>query len=424
MQTGDVSDGGSSRLETQVEGPAEVSFDWKTSSQSGQDVLAFLVDGEASCSISGDTDWERVSVPLGEGMHSLAWLYAKDGSISMLEDSGWLDSVTLSGYVVEPPVIMLADTYSVEVDKEFIVEPATLEYPPYSTVTVWYDWGDSGPWSMSTLAEAYSASHVYTASGEYTLTAYVVDDFDNNESDSAPVHVLEPNLVPSISALTLSPASDYYLPGEAITFQVQVQDMEGGSLTVVSSYGDGSTSDTASRDAVAPEAVVEFEFGHVYAVGSDDTYEATFTVTDSDEHVSPDWGAATVQVLVNSPPSVSLSADPDAAATGELVAFDASGSSDPETDHASLQYRWDWTSDGVWDTDWCLASEMDHSYDAPGDYDASVEVMDGAGLTSSASATVTVTGEAIPEFSLLVVPVFAAALALLLARSARMRKGD
>ena len=422
MQTGDVSDGASSRLETQVEGPADVSFDWSVSSQSGRDVLEFLVDDVLTDSLSGDSGWATATLQLGSGAHTLTWLYLKDGSTSSGEDTGWLDSVSVVTYAIEPPTIALADSYSAEVDELFTVEPVSLTHPAESVVMVWYDWGDTGAWSLSTSDEAYSATHVYSADGAYDLRAYAVDDFGNNVSDNALVSVLVSNDLPSIVSVTGSPDVGEVLPGETVTFTVRVVDFEGGSVTVLSSYGDASADDSLVMDAVSPGMTVEFEFKHCYAVASDSAYDATFIAMDGDEHVDPDWDQATLEVLVNFPPAAVLSVDPESADAGVAFTFDASASSDAETDHALLQYRWDWTGDGVFDTDWSLSSEVAHSYDVPGGYEVSVEVKDGAGLVTSASVTVTVTGEAIPEFSLLVVPVFATLLAVFLARAVRRKK--
>ena len=355
-----------------------------------------MVDETVVESISGDSDWSTVTVRLDSGSHTLAWLYLKDGSLSALEDSGWIDSVSVSTYTIDPPMITLGESYSAEVGESFKIEPAFLEYPAESVVTVWYDWGDGGPWSMVTSAEDYSASHVYSVAETCTLTAYAVDDSYNNVSDSASVRVIEPNLVPSVISVVKSPVVDRVLPGDSVTFDVEVVDLEGGSLIVSSFYGDGSSGDTLSVDAVDPGEVVSLEFSHCYDEGSDSLFTATFTVMDDDEHVDPAWDEVTMEVFVNSLPIAIVSVDIGTADTGVFFELDASGSSDAETDYAELRYRWDWTGDGVFDTDWALASVVSHSYDAPGVYDASVEVTDGVGLVSSASVTVTVTGEAIP----------------------------
>ena len=421
MQSGDVSDGAYSRLGARVEGPADITFDWMVSSQSGADTLTFTVDGTVVEEISGSIAWTSVQAHLTSGVHDIAWQYEKDGSTSALGDAGWVDSLTVTPYSVEPPAISLEDTYYALLYLDTYFAPSSLEYPPESEVVVWYDWGDGSPWSLSTLEDDFGAIHMYTEGGVYTLFAFAVDDHDNNVSDFAQVIVYPPDPyeVPAITSVTGFPEDDYILPGSEVTLVVEVVDAEGGLLTVECDFGDGSAISTLSRDLVGPGEAASFEFVHVYALGSDTAYPVTVRATDYDEHINPYWDEYASEVFVNSPPTASIEADGSAALTGGPVAFDASGSSDAETAAPSLLFRWDWTSDGVWDTDWSPDALAEHTYDVPGMFEASVEVLDAAGLSSTASVTVYIAGEAIPEFSLLVVPVVATLLVLLAMSSAR-----
>lgn len=85
----------SSRLESQVTGPAQVSFCWKVSSEADCDLLEFLLDGEEIATISGERDWSRFTLAVPAGVHSLAWNYGKDGSVAGGSDAGWLDQVRI-----------------------------------------------------------------------------------------------------------------------------------------------------------------------------------------------------------------------------------------------------------------------------------------------------------------------------------------
>ena len=100
FQSGDIDDvegGQSTFVETSVTGPGTLTFWWKVSSEGGWDYLKFLVDGELEDEISGDLDWEGVSVEIhGAGPHQLRWSYEKDGSISENLDTAWLDNVQWS----------------------------------------------------------------------------------------------------------------------------------------------------------------------------------------------------------------------------------------------------------------------------------------------------------------------------------------
>ena len=85
------------------------------------------------------------------------------------------------------------------------------------------------------------------------------------------------------------------------------------------------------------------------------------------------------------------SSSPYAPAT---VRVDASGSWDLETAASSLQVRWDWNGDGVWDTAWSTIKTATHSYATPGPdhglYHIVLEVRDGVGLTTNATQSVSV----------------------------------
>ena len=105
-QSGDIDDNQSSSLETTVIGPAEVRFWWKVSSQEDHDFLRFRID-EAEVpgipAISGDfypqnrgSGWKLETALIPAGPHTLSWTYEKDGSISSVADTGWVDRVLVS----------------------------------------------------------------------------------------------------------------------------------------------------------------------------------------------------------------------------------------------------------------------------------------------------------------------------------------
>ncbi len=60
---------------------------------------------------------------------------------------------------------------------------------------------------------------------------------------------------------------------------------------------------------------------------------------------------------------------------GLPINFDASSSTDPNGD--PLQYRWDFNSDGVWDTDWLTTSTVNHIWNDDYEGIVKLEVSDG-----------------------------------------------
>lgn len=71
------------------------SFDFKVSSEPAFDILSFSVDGVVLAQWSGEIGWANYSFPLTVGTHTLEWTYAKDPTISMGLDAGFLDDVIL-----------------------------------------------------------------------------------------------------------------------------------------------------------------------------------------------------------------------------------------------------------------------------------------------------------------------------------------
>ena len=88
-------------VETVVNGPGQVTFMWKASSEFGFDLLTFVVNGVQQAQLSGETEWLQRTQSVSPGQHELRWVYSKDGSDSAGLDCGWLDQVK---YVPEPGV--------------------------------------------------------------------------------------------------------------------------------------------------------------------------------------------------------------------------------------------------------------------------------------------------------------------------------
>lgn len=97
LQSGAVTDGQSTYVQTTVQGPGVLTFRWRVSS-SYSDTLSFYIDGVSQDSISGsyNTSWYQGSYNIPGGTHTLKWEYAKNASYSYGSDCGWLDRVTFS----------------------------------------------------------------------------------------------------------------------------------------------------------------------------------------------------------------------------------------------------------------------------------------------------------------------------------------
>lgn len=100
--SGNINDSQTSTLTTTVNGPYNLSFWWKVSSEENYDFLRFYIDSIEQVSISGEVDWYEETYTIPSGIHELTWTYEKDNVVSSGSDMGWLDMVTLVGPPANP----------------------------------------------------------------------------------------------------------------------------------------------------------------------------------------------------------------------------------------------------------------------------------------------------------------------------------
>ena len=110
LRSGVVGDNGRSYIDATVNGPAVVSFWWRADCEPSfrtyvLDHLAFYVDGEEKFVVNDDSGWEYKTIMVGEGQHTLSWIYEKDEEGSDGLDCAWLDEVMCvpltSGVIVD-----------------------------------------------------------------------------------------------------------------------------------------------------------------------------------------------------------------------------------------------------------------------------------------------------------------------------------
>jgi PKD repeat protein len=208
----------------------------------------------------------------------------------------------------------------------------------------------------------------FTTPGRHTATVTVTDDEGMTASDEVVVDVTEPG-------------------GAAPTVQASVDKPSGPAPHTV------KLSATGSDDGPVNELEYHWEFGdggtsfdedphHTYLTPG--SYTATVTVTDA----AGKSGTAEVAVTVTDPPgnrapSVEAAALPRSGTAPLAVLFTANGSDPDRGDE--LTYAWDF-GDGDAGSGW----RTTHTYTEGGTFTARVTVTDEAGLSASATVTVTV----------------------------------
>jgi hypothetical protein len=87
-------------------------------------------------------------------------------------------------------------------------------------------------------------------------------------------------------------------------------------------------------------------------------------------------------------PTAVFSVDPDTASANTVFCFSAGASSDPNTPTHELEFRWDWQSDGIWDTPYINDTVHLFKYTLEGTYRVLMEVKNDVMLTDTTSRLV------------------------------------
>ena len=237
-----------------------------------------------------------------------------------------------------------------------------------------WDFGDGATGTGATT------NHVFTAAGTYTAKLTVTDDKGATGSTTASVTVSPPANQPPVASFTRTPASGA-APLTVAFDGSGSSDPDGTIASYAWDFGDGSTGTGVTAS-------------HQYA--ADGTYQVILTVTDGPGATARAQSTVTVSTgVTNTAPLASILTFPSPASgvAPFVVAFDSSGSSDP--DGTIVTSAWNF-GDGSSSTN----PSPSHTYTAPGTYTATLTVTDNLGATASAAATVTVVANQPPSVTL------------------------
>ena len=185
---------------------------------------------------------------------------------------------------------------------------------------------------------------------------------------------------PPTAALTVTPTSGT-APLEVSADGAGSSDPDGGALSYRFDFGDGTVVGPQSGSVAV----------HTYAAGG--SYTVSLTVTDGGGLTSTATSAVTVQdPLSNQAPTAVLTVSPTTGSAPLSVVADATGSADPE--QGGLSYTFDF-GDGV-SAGPQAEPVATHLFTTEGARTVTLTVTDDAGLSATATRTVTVTGEVAP----------------------------
>lgn len=107
-QSGNIADNERSDLNVVVNGPFNVTYQLKISTEESYDFFRIFLDGALISSASGNQDWTPKSIAVPEGTHVLTFRYEKDWGYDDGADTVWIDDLTLPAAVLLSPALTIS----------------------------------------------------------------------------------------------------------------------------------------------------------------------------------------------------------------------------------------------------------------------------------------------------------------------------
>jgi Leucine-rich repeat (LRR) protein len=296
-QSGKIDNGKSTFIQTTVNGPGTLTFNWRVSCQPlFFDYLNFTIDNVEKAKISGyaDSQWQKLTFSIPDGQHLLKWAYTKDFTITAGDDAGWLDKVD---YLALAPVTIIAPAAGATVKGNVLIQTTTNNNVSVSKVEFYVD--DALKGASSSAPFQYTWKTDGLSWGTHTLQVKAYDTLNQPMGSSPKVSVKVDN-PPSISIT--NPSNGATLNG---TVSIQANASDDQSVSRVEFYVDGSK---LSAVAAAPyvyswDTTLFSNDAHILRVvavdASNQTSESQITVyvNNSNLQVPADERAALVELF-------------------------------------------------------------------------------------------------------------------------------
>ncbi|HUT02753.1 MAG TPA: PKD domain-containing protein [bacterium] len=366
--------------------------------QSGTTETAFEFD--ASCSSDPDSaDTSQLQVRWdfeGDGAFDTAFSHTKVAyftfdtagyktpTVEVMDEEGATDTTNQRIFVQEmnsPPVACF--TYAPQTGNtatEFSFDASCSSDPDgtFSTLKFRWDFDGDGTFDTSYMSSP-TITHQFAAPGTWTVILEVIDAPGDTDTAQKDVDVEAENDPPE-ACFSVTPVS-----GDTAT------------------YFEFDASCSTDPDGTDSTLQVRWDWEN------DGVFDTSFTTTKTASHRYPTAGAKTVKLQVrdahgatdqttwtidveegNVPPSACFTVTPAGGTTETDFEFDASCSSDPDGSDSTLQVRWDWENDGVFDTSFTTMKTASHRFEEPGQPTIVVEVLDEGGATGHYAKQITV----------------------------------
>ena len=321
-----------------------------------------------------DTDWSispTVTYSYTSMGYHIVRLQVKDDDGSRGSDY----AVVCISYNVAPSAIPGGPYYG-KVDRPIILDGSRSYDSDGSIVGYRWDFDNDGVYDTGWLTTP-TVSHVYTRSGTYWAKLQIKDNEDATSSNNAYVSI-RTNRLPVADV-----GQSYYCTfGDPILIDgSNSYDPDGSIVGYRWDFNDDGIYDT--------DWLTSSAYSYTYSyIG---IFTARLQVKDNDEAIDTD--TAVVIISENAPPV----ADAGGSYSGRIndnIAFDASGSYDP--DGSIVGYRWDFDNDNIYETGWLTSQICYFNYTSSGTYAVKLQVKDDHGATGIGMAEVDILANSNP----------------------------
>ncbi len=261
--------------------------------------------------------------------------------------------------------------------------------PDGDTVKYTFDWGDGTTSETAPVISgaSASASHSWSDTGDYEITAMATDSKGISSEWSLPlaVAIRSTNRLPATPSMPAGATTGYTLGSYVYT--TKATDPDGDLLHYTFNWGDGDVSEVMGISSGASVSA-----SHAWSKAG--KYYVKAKAADGRGGTSPWSNIRTVKISVNRLPAVPATpSGPISGFTGTSYSYSTSAL-DPDTD--KVKYAFDW-GDGT-STETAIVrsggkASVAHKWNSPGTYQVKAKATDTKGGSSMWSGTLTVTIE-------------------------------
>jgi acid phosphatase len=191
-------------------------------------------------------------------------------------------------------------------------------------------------------------------------------------------------------SISANPASVSFVAGQSATSTISLQSTGGFTGTVSLAAASSPAGVTTS---CLPSSISGTQTSTCTMSG---TTPGSYSVTVTGTSGALSHATSIIVTVTGPGPTARFTYSPPAPVANNSVLFDASSSSDSDP-NATLEARWDWEGDGLWDTPWSLLLTAQHVFSTAGSYPVTLQILDSHGLVATTTRSVAVlSGDQIP----------------------------